>query len=86
MLGCVLIAYGMWGLVRPTLPRLNWTPAGYLFGVCAGVLGGACNINGPPVVLYGARSGWEPVSRARPFDSKEPRLAVSIRRFSRIAV
>lgn len=60
VLGCVLIAYGMWGLVRPRLPRLNWTPAGYLFGVCAGLLGGACNINGPPVVLYGALSGWEP--------------------------
>ena len=60
VLGCVLIAYGLWRLVRPTLPRLRWAGAGYLFGVCAGVLGGACNINGPPVVLYGALSGWEP--------------------------
>jgi len=60
VLGCVLIAYGLWGLVRPTLPRLRWSGAGYLFGFCAGVLGGACNINGPPVVLYGAWSGWDP--------------------------
>jgi uncharacterized protein len=60
VLGSVLVAYGLWGLLRPVLPRLRWTGAGYLFGACAGVLGGACNINGPPVVLFGALSGWDP--------------------------
>lgn len=60
VLGSVLVVYGAWSLARPALPRLEWQPAAYLFGICAGVLGGACNINGPPVVLYGALSRWDP--------------------------
>ncbi|MHC5056799.1 MAG: TSUP family transporter [Planctomycetota bacterium] len=29
-------------------------------GFCAGVLGGAYNTNGPPIVVYGTMRGWEP--------------------------
>lgn len=32
----------------------------YLFGFVAGVLGGAYNTNGPPVVIYGALNRWPP--------------------------
>jgi uncharacterized protein len=35
--------------------RLAW-----LFGVCAGVLGGAYGMNGPPLVVYGALRRWSP--------------------------
>ncbi|WED28749.1 sulfite exporter TauE/SafE family protein [Vibrio sp. DW001] len=31
-----------------------------LFGFISGVLGGAYNISGPPVVMYGVLSGWSP--------------------------
>jgi uncharacterized membrane protein YfcA len=33
----------------------NWT---YVFGFIAGVLGGAFNTGGPPVVIFGTLSGW----------------------------
>ena len=35
--------------------RLAW-----LFGVSAGVLGGAYGMNGPPLVVYGSLRGWTP--------------------------
>jgi uncharacterized membrane protein YfcA len=35
--------------------RLAW-----LFGLVAGVLGGAYGMNGPPLVIYGALRGWSP--------------------------
>ena len=59
-LGVVLVLFGIWSLLSPQLPRLTWRPAVYLAGLCAGVLGGAYNINGPPVVIYGALAQWSP--------------------------
>jgi uncharacterized membrane protein YfcA len=38
-----------------TTDRLAW-----LFGVSAGVLGGAYGMNGPPLVIYGALRRWSP--------------------------
>jgi len=35
----------------------NWS---WLFGFIAGVLGGAYNTNGPPVIIYGTLSAWKP--------------------------
>lgn len=60
ILGILLIGYGLYGLVRPTLPVLtseNWS---YCFGFLAGMLGGAYNTNGPPIVIYGALRQWPP--------------------------
>lgn len=59
-LGVLLILYGLYSLLAPKLPvvRSDWTA--YVFGFVAGVLGGAYNTNGPPVVVYGALRGWSP--------------------------
>lgn len=59
-LGVLLILYGLYSLLAPRLPvvRSDWTA--YVFGFVAGVLGGAYNTNGPPVVVYGAMRGWPP--------------------------
>jgi len=35
--------------------RLSW-----IFGVCAGILGGAYGMNGPPLVVYGTLRRWSP--------------------------
>jgi hypothetical protein len=35
--------------------RLAWP-----FGLCAGMLGGAFGMNGPPLVMYGTLRGWSP--------------------------
>ena len=37
----------------------NDTPA-FAFGFIAGILGGAYNSNGPPVVIYGTLKRWDP--------------------------
>jgi uncharacterized membrane protein YfcA len=61
MLGILILAYGLFGLVRPEA-RIRgekpWVP--WAVGWTAGVLGGAYNTNGPPVVAYGMLRGWPP--------------------------
>jgi uncharacterized membrane protein YfcA len=58
-LGLVILLYGMFGLARPRArirEERPWMP--WALGVSAGVLGGAYNTNGPPVVAYGMLRGW----------------------------
>lgn len=63
VLGALILLYGVFGLSRPGAGIKNespWSP--WLVGVTAGVLGGAYNTNGPPVVAYGVLRGWPPES------------------------
>ncbi len=60
VLGVVLIGFGLYNLVSPTLPTLRSERWSYLFGLVGGILGGAYNTNGPPVVLYGVLRRWSP--------------------------
>lgn len=57
-LGVMLIAYALYGAWRPQTAPLRsslWAwPAGFL----AGVLGGAFNTPGPPVIVYGNLKQW----------------------------
>ncbi len=62
VLGVVLIGFGLYNLVKPHLPPLRSEKLAYLFGWVAGVLGGAYNTNGPPVIIYGALRKWPPES------------------------
>ena len=58
LLGIIITGFGLYHLFIPNLPRLlneNWA---YLTGFIAGVLGGAYNTNGPPVVIYGMLRRW----------------------------
>lgn len=59
-LGALLILYGLYSLVAPRLPVVRGEGLAYAFGFVAGLLGGAYNTNGPPVVIYGALKGWPP--------------------------
>lgn len=63
-LGILLIVYSVYSLfTRRILFRLPaWT--GYIFGFFAGVLGGAFNITGPPVVFYIATQEWSKITIA----------------------
>jgi len=36
--------------------KLNW---GYLYGLLSGLLGGAFNTNGPPILIYFYQQGWD---------------------------
>jgi hypothetical protein len=60
ILGILLIVFGGYNLLKFRLPRLRWNGAAYLFGFGAGVLGGAYNTNGPPIIVYGMLSRWSP--------------------------
>ena len=60
MLGVLLIVYGVYSLLAPRLPSVRGEGLAYVFGFVAGILGGAYNTNGPPVVVYGALKGWPP--------------------------
>ena len=57
-LGALLVGYALFALFKPEkLPTISrrWAyPAGFL----AGVLGGAYNTSGPPLVLYGSLRNW----------------------------
>ena len=61
-LGILLIAFGLYNLITPKLPTFGNEKLAYVFGLIAGVLGGAYNTNGPPVVVYGTLRGWSPDS------------------------
>jgi uncharacterized membrane protein YfcA len=61
-LGAFLMAFGLYRLLAlpmPTLKRPNWA---YGFGLVAGVLGGAYNTGGPPLVVYATMNRWPPVT------------------------
>ncbi len=60
-LGILIILFSLYQLTRPALPALNRPNWAYGFGFIAGILGGAYNTNGPPVVIYGALHRWPPV-------------------------
>jgi uncharacterized membrane protein YfcA len=61
VLGALILLYGLFGLAKPGVRMKNekaWVP--WFVGWTAGVLGGAYNTNGPPVVAYGMLRGWPP--------------------------
>jgi hypothetical protein len=63
VLGSIILIYGLFGLVKPGA-RIKHEKAHFpwLVGWLAGVLGGAYNTNGPPIVAYGMLRGWPPES------------------------
>ncbi|MFN2197211.1 MAG: sulfite exporter TauE/SafE family protein [Anaerolineales bacterium] len=60
LLGIVITSYALYALLRFRLPRLERPAWAYLFGVAAGMLGGAYNTSGPPVIIYGHCRRWSP--------------------------
>lgn len=60
LLGVVLIGFGSYNLFNPRLPQARSPRWGWLFGFMAGILGGAYNSDGPPVVIYGVMRRWKP--------------------------
>ena len=60
-LGLLIVAfasYSLWGRrQRAALLDDRWA---WIFGLIAGVLGGAYGMNGPPLVMYGSLRGWSP--------------------------
>jgi len=61
ILGIVLILYSIYSLFyKRIIVRLpDWT--GYIFGFFSGLMGGAFNIGGPPVVFYISTKEWSKI-------------------------
>lgn len=57
-LGLFLIGFSIYRLMQWQLPSLTSPYWAYACGFMAGVLGGAYNTNGPPIVLYGTAQQW----------------------------
>jgi len=60
VLGVLIVFYAVFALLNFRLPRLAHPVWGYVFGVLGGLLGGAYNTSGPPVIIYGNCLRWEP--------------------------
>lgn len=60
VLALIIIGFSGYSLFKPRLiePIKEWLA--YPFGFLAGILGGAYNSNGPPVIIYGTLRRWAP--------------------------
>lgn len=60
VLAVVILAFSLYSLVGRRPPELKRDSPFWLFvcGFCAGILGGAYGMNGPPLVIYGAMRRW----------------------------
>ncbi len=59
-LGIFLIAYALYNLLNLHLPRIRQPKWDFSFGLASGILSGAYNTGGPPLVIYGTSLGWSP--------------------------
>ena len=59
-LGALVAVFAVSALRRPRTYALANDRLAWLFGVSAGVLGGAYGMNGPPLVIYGTLRRWPP--------------------------
>jgi uncharacterized membrane protein YfcA len=60
LLGVLVLGYTVYALLGPRLPELKGHFWAYLFGLFGGLLSGAYNTGGPPVIIYGSLRRWEP--------------------------
>jgi hypothetical protein len=60
LLGVLLILYALYAFLRFKLPELQHSSWAYAFGFIAGLLNGAYNTSGPPIIIYGNCRGWGP--------------------------
>ena len=54
----IFVILSLTNFINPTGINRNW---GYLFGLFSGMLGGALNTNGPPVLIYFYLKGWDKI-------------------------
>ncbi len=60
VLGSFIILFALFNIFKPKLFYLKNDKLAFIFGLLAGILGGAYNTNGPPVVIYSTLRRWQP--------------------------
>lgn len=58
LLALLIIAFALFNLIGRRPITLKTNRSIYVFGFAAGVLGGAYNTHGPPLIVYGTLRGW----------------------------
>ncbi len=62
LLGIVIAGYALYALSSPRLPKLTHVGWAYGAGFLGGLLSGAYNTSGPPVIIYGTCRRWQSAS------------------------
>jgi uncharacterized membrane protein YfcA len=68
VLGGLIMAFAIYNLFIKqmlaviAIPSAGFDPKAIIFGTISGLFGGAYNISGPPVVLYGTLCAWSPLT------------------------
>ena len=57
-LGIFMIVYALYNLFNLRLPRIRQPKWDFSFGLASGILSGAYNTGGSPLVIYGTSLGW----------------------------
>lgn len=60
ILAIILILFSVYKLLKQNLLSLQNDNLSYIFGFISGMLGGAYNTNGPPIIIYGTLRDWSP--------------------------
>ena len=60
VLGIFIVLYALYALLNFKLPALEGSIWQYGFGFVSGVIGGAYNLTGPLVIIYGNCKNWQP--------------------------
>jgi hypothetical protein len=60
VLGVLIVLYSLYALLNLRLPSLERNVWPYGFGFVSGVVGGAYNVAGPLVIIYGNCRNWQP--------------------------
>ncbi|NOQ26072.1 MAG: TSUP family transporter [Bacteroidales bacterium] len=60
ILGIIILLFAVYNLTKPKLHQLKSEKYAWIFGFIAGILGGAYNTNGPPIVIYSSLKKWNP--------------------------
>jgi len=58
LLALLIVSFSVYNLLKPRLSVLAGDKLAYVFGLLAGIVGGAYNTNGPLVVMYGTLKKW----------------------------
>ena len=60
LLGSLVVVYVIYSWLQLSLPDVTARPWAYAFGAASGVLTGAFNTGGPPIVIYANCNQWSP--------------------------
>ena len=60
ILGILVLLFATYNLFKPRLHQLKSEKYAWIFGFVAGIVGGAYNTNGPPIVIYSSLKKWNP--------------------------